>query len=75
MRCYYGGIKARYPAVKTIATLNWVSMDPTLPLDVWVQSYDNYGTTHDQPDPAFKHGRPGWRHSSGYGCERTVQQL
>ena len=41
LRNMYGAIKAKWPQLRTMATLNW--LPPTdLPLDAWVLQYENY---------------------------------
>lgn len=39
----FGGLKKKWPTLKTIAVLNWETFPSDLPLDVWVDSYSDYG--------------------------------
>ena len=45
LRRIFGAIKEKFPMVKTMATLNawvgWGEMDPSLPVDIWVETYND----------------------------------
>ena len=49
----YGAIKAAFPALRTVAVLDWPSFPTDLPLDIWVDEYADYGLSvaYDQPTP------------------------
>ena len=46
LRRIYGAIKERFPRLRTMATLDgnvgWTDMDPSLPVDIWVETYNAY---------------------------------
>ena len=50
----YGGLKQHWPSLTTIATLNWDTMPADLPLDVWVNSYSDYGVSPSYLQPTAK---------------------
>ena len=41
----FGAVKQRWPWLRTVATLDWNNMPLDVPLDVWVDSYSDYGTS------------------------------
>ena len=49
----FGAVKARWPALRTMAVLDWQSFPSDLPLDVWVDEYADYGSSpsFDVPTP------------------------
>eukprot|EP00730_Choanoeca_flexa_P017219 TRINITY_DN8261_c0_g1_i1.p1 TRINITY_DN8261_c0_g1~~TRINITY_DN8261_c0_g1_i1.p1 ORF type:complete len:409 (+),score=70.28 TRINITY_DN8261_c0_g1_i1:54-1280(+) len=44
VRFVYGAIKAKYPNLTLVATLNWKVMPADLPVDVWVLQYEEFST-------------------------------
>eukprot|EP01045_Picozoa_sp_COSAG04_P020318 COSAG04_NODE_2068_length_4871_cov_2.073973_1_plen_1105_part_00 len=38
----FGAVKARWPALRTVAALDWPVMPDSLPVDVWVDLYSDY---------------------------------
>ena len=49
----FGGLKAKWPALKTMAVLDWQTFPSDLPLDIWVDEYADYGKSesYDKPTP------------------------
>ena len=49
----FGGLKKKWPTLKTMAVLNWQTFPSDLPLDIWVDEYADYGTSEsfDKPTP------------------------
>ena len=50
----FGAVKQRWPWLRTVATLDWNNMPLDVPLDVWVDSYDDYGTSPSWEIPTAK---------------------
>ena len=50
----FGGLKKKWPTLKTIAVLNWETFPSDLPLDVWVDSYSDYGHSESYLTPTTK---------------------
>ena len=42
----FGGIKAKWPQIRTVATLDWEVFPADLPLNVWVDEYADYGSSN-----------------------------
>ena len=49
----FGGLKAKWPTLKTMAVLDWQTFPSDLPLDIWVNEYADYGKSesYDKPTP------------------------
>ena len=49
----FGGLKAKWPTLKTMAVLDWQTFPSDLPLDIWVDEYADYGKSesYDKPTP------------------------
>ena len=50
----FGGIKSKWPAVRTVATLNWQEFPDDLPLNVWVDHVADYESSPDYKTPTAK---------------------
>ena len=50
----FGGIKAKWPQIRTVATLDWETFPADLPLNVWVDEYADYGSSPDYRTPTAK---------------------
>ena len=50
----FGGIKAKWPQIRTVATLDWEVFPADLPLNVWVDEYADYGSSPDYRTPTAK---------------------
>ena len=71
LRRIYGAIKERFPMVKTMATLNawvgWAEMDPSLPVDIWVETYND----GPQAQPIRAQQLPRWLKAGKQYCKLT----
>ena len=59
----FGAIKARFPRLRTVATLRWAP-PPSLPIDTWVNLYSLWNATEADLFRASRTGREAW----GYHC-------
>jgi len=50
----FGGLKNKWPNLTTMAVLNWESFPADLPLDIWVDSYSDYGSSPSYLQPTTK---------------------
>eukprot|EP01046_Picozoa_sp_COSAG06_P005144 COSAG06_NODE_226_length_19747_cov_9.234121_13_plen_703_part_00 len=50
----YGALKSKWPNLTTVATLDWESFPPDLPLDVWIDEYADYGLSASYRQPTSK---------------------
>ena len=50
----FGGVKARWPEVRTMAVLDWEVFPADLPLNVWVDEYADYGASPHYTQPTRK---------------------
>ena len=61
----FGGIKKKWPKLKTMAVLDWETFASDLPLDIWVDEYADYGTSASYLEPTAKERlRQSWLASS-----------
>ena len=49
VRKLFGAIKAKWPTLRTVATLNWPKMPTDLPVDIWVLQYQEYDEETAKP--------------------------
>ena len=47
----FGGLKAKWPELKTMAVLDWETFPSDLPLDIWVDEYADYGASPSYTQP------------------------
>ena len=50
----FGGLKKKWPGITTIATLDWQSLPPNAPVDIWVDDYADYGMSDSYLHPTPK---------------------
>ena len=61
----FGGLKAKWPNITTMAVLDWETMPADLPLDIWVDEVDDYSTSLSFNEPTAKEKlRQAWLASS-----------
>ena len=60
VRQLFGATKARWPALRTSAVLNWSPMPVDLPLDVWILQYQEFNGTDSQKWAAA--GKTQWQY-------------
>eukprot|EP00930_Biecheleria_cincta_P049819 TRINITY_DN3501_c0_g1_i1.p1 TRINITY_DN3501_c0_g1~~TRINITY_DN3501_c0_g1_i1.p1 ORF type:complete len:340 (+),score=43.13 TRINITY_DN3501_c0_g1_i1:152-1171(+) len=53
IRQLFGAIKYEWPDLRTVAVLNWPSMPPDMPLDVWIDGYNNYSPEKEKARQAW----------------------
>ena len=49
VRKLFGAVKAKWPSLRTVATLNWPQMPVDLPVDVWVLQYQEFDEETAKP--------------------------
>lgn len=60
VRQLFGAIKASFPALRTVATLNWSPMPLDLPVDVWVLQYEGLSKRKCISSHTYLHCRHGY---------------
>ena len=60
VRKLFGATKAKWPALRTAAVLNWHPMPVDLPVDVWILQYEEYDAANAASWAASQNSSRGW---------------